>query len=221
MSTDRRYTVVDFGSFSSPHRQAMTHEKLLAPYDCKLVGVDIRNGHNVDLVMRKPYRLPMKARSVDIVLSGQVFEHIPFFWASILEISRVLKRGGYFFMTAPSRGHVHTPVDCWRYYPDGVRAMAAFAGLEVREVKTDFPPRLREVFPDTALAGKKPGRHHYQSIDDDDHYWGDTVGVLQKPRRYPSLGLALVRPPIRWWANRMADEALPPRARPSDGAPQG
>lgn len=188
---DRRVTVVDFGSWTSQRRTKMTHRQLLADHDCDVIGVDIRDGINVDVVMEKPYRLPMKTNSADVVLSGQVFEHIPFFWASALEIARVLKPGGHFLMTVPSRGHVHTGVDCWRYYPDGVRAMAAFAGLEVREARTDFPP-------------KENGRHRYDRIDDVNHYWGDTVAVMQKPGRYPRH-ISLMRAPLLWWANRAAE----------------
>ncbi len=187
---DRRLTVVDFGSRTvRERRKHMTHRALLADHDCEVIGVDIIDGINVDVVMKKPYRLPMKTNSADVVLSGQVFEHIPFFWASLLEVARVLKPGGHFLMTVPSRGHVHTIVDCWRYYPDGVRAMAAFAGLEVREVHTDFPPK------------REDGHHHYERIDEVDHYWGDTVGVLQKTEKYPTRRIALIRRPLLWWAN--------------------
>jgi len=213
MPKGRRSMVVDLGSYTSPKRQGMTHRQLLANHDCEIVGVDIRPGLNVDLVMEKPYRLPMRANSVDVVLSGQVFEHIPFFWATMLEIARVLKTGGHFFMTAPSRGHQHTPVDCWRYYPDGVRAMAAFSGLEVVEVRTDFPPKVGDVIPGSVPPGVRPGRHDFGAIDMEHRYWGDTVAVLRKPESYPARRLALVRRPLLWWANRSADAALPPRAR--------
>jgi ubiquinone/menaquinone biosynthesis C-methylase UbiE len=45
--------------------------------------------------MAKPYRLPLRSNSVDVVVSGQAFEHIPFVWVSITEIARVLRRGGH------------------------------------------------------------------------------------------------------------------------------
>jgi SAM-dependent methyltransferase len=200
----RRYHVVDFGSFASRQRQAMTHRELLAGHDCRITGVDIRPGRNVDVVMPKPYRVPLRSNSVDVVLSGQVFEHIPFFWASMLEIARLLRRGGLFFVTMPSRGHMHTAVDCWRYYPDGVRAMAAFAGLEVREVFTDFPPNSGP-----GGGGGRGARHRYARIDMAHRYWGDTVGVLEKTSRHPSASLWLARRPLLWWANRAADRMTP------------
>lgn len=95
-------------------------------------------------------------------------------------------------MSVPSRGRPHTKVDCWRYYPDGVRAMAAFAGLEVLEATTDFPPKD---------AGPTDAYHQLP-----EHYWGDTVGVLRKPLDYPDARMALVRLPVVWCANRAAGE---------------
>jgi ubiquinone/menaquinone biosynthesis C-methylase UbiE len=95
MEKGRKYRVLDFGSGTSP-RQTLTHRSLLGEYDCDYTGADIREGDNIDLVMKKPYRVQLKSNSIDIVLSGQVFEHVPFFWASLLEIARVMKPGAYF-----------------------------------------------------------------------------------------------------------------------------
>ena len=191
---NRHYTVVDFGSRTTG-KQTATHRDLLRDHDCQIVGVDVVDGKNVDVVMKKPYRLPLRSNSVDVVVSGQVFEHVPFFWASLLEIARVLRQHGHFLMTAPSRGHVHSSVDCWRYYPDGLRAMAAYARLELLEAYTDFPPVRRGA------------RHDYKAIETPQHYWGDTVGVFRKPARYPGRRMALVREPVVWWANRTRDIA--------------
>jgi SAM-dependent methyltransferase len=187
-----RLTVVDFGSHTTAKRMDadLVHRRLLGERDCELIGVDVRDGPNVDLVMKQPYRVPLRSGSVDVVISGQVFEHIPFFWASTLEIARLLRPGGVFLMSVPSRGRVHTSVDCWRYYPDGVRAMAAFAGLEVLRATTDFPPPDGEA------------RDEYDQTPG--HYWGDTIGVLRKPDGYPNRRMALVRTPVLWWANRAA-----------------
>lgn len=192
--TDRPIKVVDLGSGTSQERidAGLTHRALFEGYDAEVVGLDVIDAPNVDIVLGKPYRLPLRSNSVDVVISGQVFEHIPFFWASMLEIARILKPGGVFVMTAPSRGHKHMIVDCWRYYDDGVRAMAAFTGLTVRRAHTDFPKRhgnRRFTVPENA---------------DVDGYWGDTVGVLEKPADYPTRRMALVRRPVVWWANRTA-----------------
>jgi SAM-dependent methyltransferase len=207
MPPDRHYRVVDFGSRVS-RGQTLTHRDLLGAHDCEITGVDIRSGRNVDIVMAKPYRVPLPRGSADVVFAGQVFEHIPFFWASILELARILKPGGHLFMTVPSRGHVHSHYDCWRYYPDGLRAMAAFSGLELREAYTDFPP-------------PKEGRrlHDYAAIDAGAAYWGDTVGVFRKPERYPSTRIGLVRAVVCWWTNRIGDLSGVPAPSPRDIVP--
>jgi SAM-dependent methyltransferase len=206
MDKGRRYRVLDFGSGTSPG-QRLTHRNLLSEYDCDYTGVDVREGNNIDRVMEKPYRIPAKGGSFDIVLSGQVFEHVPFFWASLLEIARVMRPGAYFFMTVPSRGHVHSTYDCWRVYPDGMRAMAAWSRLNLREAFTDFPP---------SIPGRRK-KHDFGAIDADNYYWGDSVGVFQKPARYPSLRAAVLRSAVLLWANRIGDieGVRRPKADPS------
>lgn len=180
--------VVELGSGTSPG-QTRTHRSLLEDYQYTYLGVDVREANNVDAVMTKPYSIPARSRSADAIICGAVFEHVPFFWASILEMARVLKPRGYIFLVVPSRGHKHSPVDCWRMYPDGIRAIAAAARLTLREVHTHYPPPT------------EGNRHDYPRIDAVNHYWGDTVAVLQRPTKYaPSM--RLVRPVVRWWANR-------------------
>lgn len=206
MDKGRRYRVLDFGSGMSPG-QTLTHRSLLDDFEYDYVGVDIRRGRNIDLVMDKPYRIPLKSTSIDIVLSGQVFEHVPFFWASLLEIARVMKPEAYFFLTVPSRGHMHSTYDCWRIYPDGLRAMGAWSRLTLREAFTDFPPQIR------TAEGRTRKRHDFAAIDVENYYWGDTVGVFQKPARYPELRAAVLRRAVLTWANRIGDLEGAPRAK--------
>ncbi len=179
--------VLELGSGTSPG-QTQTHRSLLTEYDHSYVGVDVREGNNVDIVMKQPYRIPVRSKSSDLVISGSVLEHVPFFWASILEVARVLRPGGLFLVTVPSRGHKHSPIDCWRFYPDGMRAMAAAARLVVVESHIHYPPMTESK------------RHDYARIDAQNHYWGDTVAVLQKPEKYP-VEMRLIAPVVRWWAN--------------------
>ncbi len=204
MPNDRHYRVLDLGARLSPG-QKMTHRQLLAKHDIQYVGTDVQTGNNVDIVMSKPYLIPAPSRSVDVLVSGQVFEHIPFHWATMLEIARVLRPGGHAFITAPSRGHVHSTYDCWRYYPDGYRAMAAWSALTLLEAHTDFPPQVD--------GGR---RHDFVAIDPSRSYWGDSVGVFQKPTKYPHARIAIVRAATRWWANRIGSLEGTPKPATSD-----
>ena len=201
LSQGRRYRVVDFGSRISDG-QRNSHRDVFAGYDVEYVGVDIDAGRNVDVVMKRPYKIPLPANSVDVVVSGQVFEHIPFFWASFLELARILRPGGLIFLTVPSRGHTHDVYDCWRIYPDGLRAFAAMSRLELLEGHTDFPP---------TTDGR---RFDYGGIDPTKAYWGDTVGVFRKPTRYPDLEVRVFRTVAVWWANRVGDLSRVPGTDP-------
>ena len=105
-------------------------------------GIDMTPGKNVDIILKNPYNWrEVKSNSVDVLISGQAFEHIEYFWITMLEIARVLRQGGLCCIIAPSGGPEHRyPVDCWRFYPDGFAAMGRFAHLEVVEVFTQWKP---------------------------------------------------------------------------------
>ena len=102
-------------------------------------GLDVSAGPNVDIVLQDPYNWQaLASNSIDVVISGQAFEHIEFFWLTALELSRVLKPGGLCCLIAPSGGPEHRyPVDCWRFYCDGMRALMRYTGLEVLDVYTN------------------------------------------------------------------------------------
>jgi SAM-dependent methyltransferase len=99
------------------------------PASFSYVGVDFVAGKGVDLVLSDPYALPFEAESVDIALSSSCFEHSEMFWLLYLEILRILKPGGLFYLNVPSNGgwfHRY-PVDCWRFFPDSGRALVTWA----------------------------------------------------------------------------------------------
>jgi SAM-dependent methyltransferase len=106
----------------------------------KYVGLDMAAGKNVDVVLRTPYIWKeVPSNSADVVVSGQAFEHIQFFWITMLEIARVLKPGGICCILAPSGGPEHRyPLDCWRFYPDGMSSLAEYAQMELIQVATEW-----------------------------------------------------------------------------------
>lgn len=125
-------------------------------------GIDMAAGKNVDIVLQDPYDWrEIRSGSVDVMVSGQAFEHIEYFWSTMLEITRVLKPEGLCCLIAPSGGPEHRyPVDCWRFYPDGFTALARFASLEVLEVYSQDGTTAHsddsDVWRDTVLVCRKP-----------------------------------------------------------------
>jgi SAM-dependent methyltransferase len=99
--------------------------KTVCPSHHKYVGVDFVAGKGVDVILTDPYKLPFDDNSADIIVSSSCFEHSEFFWLSYLDIIRVLKPSGIFYLSAPANGPFHRyPVDCWRFYPDSGNALA-------------------------------------------------------------------------------------------------
>jgi SAM-dependent methyltransferase len=99
----------------------------VAPQGAKYIGLDFVEGAGVDVVLSDPYVLPLPDDSTDVVVCSSCFEHSQFFWLVFLEIIRILKPGGVFYLNAPSNGYFHRwPVDCWRFYPDSGHALVAW-----------------------------------------------------------------------------------------------
>jgi SAM-dependent methyltransferase len=126
------------------------------------VGADVVPGKNVDVVLPDIYSWrAFRSNSFDVVVSGQTLEHVEFPWLTVGQIARVLKPGGRCCVIAPSSGPEHRfPVDCWRLYPDGARALARYAGLDVVEAETLADAvdstGAPNVWHDTVLIAEKP-----------------------------------------------------------------
>lgn len=83
-----------------------------------------------------PYRYPTPDGWFDVVVSANVIEHVPQPWTIMTEWARVCKPGGAVITVNPTNWVYHqAPVDCWRIYPDGMRALHEAAGL-VTELST-------------------------------------------------------------------------------------
>jgi hypothetical protein len=82
-------------------------------------------------VMSDPYQIPCESNRYDIVLSAQVIEHVPKIWRWLPELARVAKRDGVVITINPVSWPYHeAPIDCWRAFPDGMRALYEDSGLE-------------------------------------------------------------------------------------------
>jgi hypothetical protein len=141
----------------------------------RYLGIDIERGPNVDVVVRRSGRIPLKRRSVDVFVTGQALEHVERFWTVWHEMVRCVRPDGLLFLIVPSRGPEHRyPVDCWRFYTDACNALAGMANLDVLRATTDW-----EAHPDPGSAA-----------------WGDTVGVFR--RRPDSRGPRAIARRAAW-----------------------
>ncbi len=152
-------SILEIGSKS--YEGQPSYRELMDP-SVRYTGLDLEHGKNVDLVPSGAYLWPELADDLfDLCISGQTFEHNPFFWVTACEVARVLKPGGLCCIIAPGAGPVHRyPIDCYRFYPDSWAAMCHLAGLEPLEVyyETDGMADLVSgaEWRDTMLIARKP-----------------------------------------------------------------
>jgi SAM-dependent methyltransferase len=119
----------------------------VAPW--KYTGFDIEGGPNVDVILETEYVWGVSDDSYDVVVSTQVIEHVPEPWQWIREIARIVKPMGIVYICTPNTMDYHEyPVDCWRIWPDGMKALARYANLDV---VTSYVNDI-----DTTLIARKP-----------------------------------------------------------------
>ena len=92
----------------------------------------MKRTEKLDFLTVDNYNFSIDSDTFDVVLFGQVLEHVPKAWTWIKELARVTKPGGYVITLNPVSWPYHeAPVDCWRIFPEGMKALYEDAGLEV------------------------------------------------------------------------------------------
>jgi SAM-dependent methyltransferase len=97
-------------------------------------GLDIVAGPNVDIVVdTEGLWEAIPDNSVDVFISGQAFEHMRWPWVIVQTMYRKLKpQTGLACISAPNQWHLHRhPIDCWRFFPDGMQALLEWANFKV------------------------------------------------------------------------------------------
>lgn len=145
--------ILDIGSFDKTGDY--NYGRILNEEKWTYQGLDLREGNNVDIIVEDPYNWEIEDESYDLIVSGQAFEHIEFFWLTLEEIKRILKPNGLFFLIVPSTGPVHrNPYDCYRFNEDSMKAFAKYVNFQVIECGTNFD-EISDPWYDTFLVAKK------------------------------------------------------------------
>tara|TARA_B100001059_G_C17825411_1_gene581021 strand:+ start:2601 stop:3302 length:702 start_codon:yes stop_codon:yes gene_type:complete len=157
--SSQKIKIVEVGS-----KSVNSHIKNLLNKNTDYIGLDIEAGDNVDLVLKDPYKFPIEDSSVDVVISISVFEHSEFFWLTYLEILRILKPTGLFFLNAPSNSKYHRhSTDNWRFYPDSIIALEKWGN------RNNYKPKVLE---------------HYTNYENGRDIWNDYVSVTIKDENF-------------------------------------
>lgn len=113
----------------------------------RYLGIDMDDGPDVDLVAIAS-DIPFEDESFDVVVTTEMLEHDPYFWLSMKEMSRVLRKDGYMLLTTRGIGFPYHeyPGDYWRFTEDAIRHLFKYAGLLPLEIVPDPFPEHSGVF---------------------------------------------------------------------------
>lgn len=105
-------------------RNNTAYKELFKDYS-NYVGFDIKKGSNVDVVgdahILSQY---FKPGEFDVIISVSVFEHLAMPWKVVLEMNKVLKKGGICFISSHQTWGVHEhPWDFWRFSDSAWRVL--------------------------------------------------------------------------------------------------
>lgn len=127
-------TVLDVGCGHMPYRSL-----LLAPPSAatKYVGIDLpNNGYSQPDLVWDGKSIPADDNSFDSIVLTEVLEHCPDPSIILQEVNRVLKPGGFLFLTVPFIWPMHcVPYDEFRYTPFSLERLvvnAGFVGCKIR-----------------------------------------------------------------------------------------
>jgi len=109
-----------------------SYQKLIDHLSLEWHTLDRHHSPYLTFANTREYSFPIPDEAYDITLSGQVIEHVRKPWKWISELARVTRSGGVVITINPVSWTYHeAPVDCWRIYPEGMKALCEEAALSV------------------------------------------------------------------------------------------
>ena len=126
-------SVLDVGASAAYDSRRRSYRMVFAPPRFDYHGMDVEPGPNVDIVGYED----LEPRGYDILVSGQTMEHVRRPWEWLKNLTRYFRQ--YICIIAPHTWEEHRcPIDTYRYFPDGMRDLFAYAKIRPIEIyKTD------------------------------------------------------------------------------------
>lgn len=158
LNPEEPMTILDVGSLDTSDNN-YNYKSIFENPKWDYKGLDFENGKNVDILVKDIYNWQeINNNSYDVIISGQLFEHLGFFWLTMNEIARVLKPGGICCIIVPSDGPKHgsSNIDCYRFKEDSMEFLAKYVDFNVLHISTNTSKESKP-WNDTCLVAKKPG----------------------------------------------------------------
>jgi hypothetical protein len=131
-----------------------TYRKMVTVPNLVWETLDIYDSPKLTYPKSDVYHFRIPDNQYDIVLSGQVIEHVAHIWRWMAELNRITKPGGLVITINPVSWPYHeAPIDCWRIYPEGMKALSEDSGLVVEQSFWGCleSPHVRHVVPGRSL----------------------------------------------------------------------
>ena len=131
LNTSDNLKILDVGSLDK--KGNFNYREIFDEKNWGYFGLDFQDGNNVDIFVTDIYNwFELDDNTFDVVVSGQLFQHLEYFWLTLGESERVLKPGGYVCIISPSSGPKHQGMpNCYRFYEDALVAMAKYVDLKI------------------------------------------------------------------------------------------
>lgn len=153
---DNNQSVLEIGpsGYPSEYQKSVSNESIkwqTLDIDDKFIGNASENSNHIK--SENLYTYPIKDGTYDIVVAGQVIEHISNIWEWLSELKRILKKNGKLIIICPVSWPYHeAPIDSWRIYPDGMKALAEKVDLNIllaqfKSYEKDIIPRSTPTYP--------------------------------------------------------------------------
>lgn len=114
-----------------PDQFPSTYQRMVGDSSITWETLNICQNDSLTYSVVDEYKYPIPDNYYDIVLSAQVLEHVRKIWIWVKELARICKKGGYVIIIAPLSWPYHEhPVDCWRVFPEGIKALYEYAELK-------------------------------------------------------------------------------------------
>jgi len=118
----RTLNILDVGSYNVNG----TYKVFFDSQRWSYTGMDIEPGPNVDIVGWNNV-----VDTYDVIVSGQCMEHVNRPWEWIRQVNKHTVPGGLICIIAPHTWGEHRfPIDTYRYFPDGMRDLFNWAGID-------------------------------------------------------------------------------------------
>jgi SAM-dependent methyltransferase len=167
--------LLDLGCGARPYREL--YEGLYPV----VVGADCSLLSSADVLM-DAHMLPFGEKTYDIVIMTELIEHMKHPSAALSEVSRVIRAGGYLFLSWPFCYSIHDlPNDFTRFTEFGMAELLRESGFEMVEINR----RGDLICVLAAIVGH------------------GTLGAAEWLRRIPGIGIALQ--PLAWAIRRLVD----------------